>query len=70
MFSVPHQLARLFILEEEIIELIEDSEIDETVTGDYLELWEARYNELKPNKELNVRSQLFVNSLSELNLSF
>ena len=56
MFSVPHQLARLFILEEEIIELIEESEIDETVTGDYLELWEARYNELKPNKELNVRS--------------
>ena len=60
VFSVPHQLASLFILEEEIIELIEKSNIENSVFVDYLQLWKARYNELKTNDELNVRSKIIL----------
>ena len=60
VFSVPHQLASLFILEEEIIGLIEKSNIENSVFVDYLQLWKARYNELKTNDELNVRSKIIL----------
>ena len=60
VFSVPHQLASLFILEEEIIGSIKKSDIENSVFVDYLQLWEARYNELKTNDELNVRSKIIL----------
>ena len=60
VFSVPHQLASLFILEEEIIGLIEKSNIENSVFVDYLQLWKARYNELKTNDELKVRYKIVL----------
>ena len=61
VFSVPHQLTSLFIFEEEIIGLIEKSDKNEnSVFVDYLQLWKARYNELKTNDELNVRSKIIL----------
>ena len=51
MFSVPHQLAKLFILEEEIVAAFETTESQFDLIEEYLQLWQARYNELQPREE-------------------
>ena len=51
VFSVPHQLAKLFILEEEIVEAFKTTQSEFDLIEEYLQLWQARNNELPPREE-------------------
>ena len=48
MFVVPHQLARLFLAEEEIVAVISRQQLGLAAVDSYLQSWRARYRELRP----------------------
>ena len=45
---VPHQLARLFLAEEEIVAVISRQQLGLAAVDSYLQSWRARYRELRP----------------------
>ena len=45
---VPHQLARLFLAEEEIVAVISRQQLGLAAVDSYLQSWQARYRELRP----------------------
>ena len=49
VFVVPHQLARLFLAEEEIVAVISRQQLGLAAVDSYLQSWQARYNELRPS---------------------
>ena len=48
VFVVPHQLARLFLAEEEIVAVISRQQLGLAAVDSYLQSWQARYRELGP----------------------
>ena len=49
VFVVPHQLARLFLAEEEIVAVISRQLLGLAAVDSYLQSWRARYRELGPS---------------------
>ena len=46
---LPHQLARLFLAEEEIVAVISRQQLGLPAVDSYLQCWRARYRELGPS---------------------
>ena len=51
VFAIPHQLAKLFMAEESIINLIKTVSPPSDAIEEYQESWESRYNELEPRAD-------------------